>query len=133
MKIAVVKEVEVGERRVALIPDTVARLVKQGLEVWVEAGAGDRAYFTDAAYEAAGAKVFTDTETVWREADILVKVAPLQERGDGRHEADLLHDGQVVVGFLDPLGTPELAQRLAERRITAFSMEMIPRTTRAQS
>lgn len=133
MKIAVVKEVEVGERRVALIPDTVARLVKQGLEVWVEAGAGDRAYFTDAAYEAAGAKVVADTEAVWREADILVKVAPLQERGDGRHEADLLHDGQVVVGFLDPLGTPELAQRLAERRITAFSMEMIPRTTRAQS
>lgn len=133
MKIAVVKEVEVGERRVALIPDTVARLVKQGLEVWVEAGAGDRAYFTDAAYETAGAKVVADTEAVWREADIVVKVAPLQERGDGRHEADLLHDGQVVIGFLDPLGTPELSQRLAERRITGFSMEMIPRTTRAQS
>ncbi|MBD2122153.1 MULTISPECIES: Re/Si-specific NAD(P)(+) transhydrogenase subunit alpha [Trichocoleus] len=133
MKIAVAKESEVGERRVALIPDTVARLVKQGIEVLVEAGAGERACFSDATYEAAGAKIVSDTATLWGEADVLLKVSPLQERGDGQHEADLLHEGQVVIGFLDPLGTPTLAQRLAERKITAFSMEMIPRTTRAQS
>ena len=133
MKIAVAKESEVGERRVALIPDTVARLVKQGIEVLVEAGAGERACFSDATYEAAGARVVSDTATLWGEADVLLKVSPFQERGDGQHEADLLREGQVVIGFLDPLGTPTLAQRLAERKVTAFSMEMIPRTTRAQS
>lgn len=133
MKIAVAKEVEVGERRVALVPDTVARLVKLGLEVWVEAGAGERSFFSDAAYEAAGAKIISDTATIWSEADILLKVGLPQEREDGRSEVDLLREGAVLIGFLNPLGQPTVAQRLAERRITAFSIEMIPRTTRAQS
>ncbi|GAA6614847.1 Re/Si-specific NAD(P)(+) transhydrogenase subunit alpha [Scytonema sp. NUACC26] len=133
MRIAVAKEIEVCERRVALIPDTVAKLVKQGLEVWVEAGAGERAFFSDAAYEAAGAKVICDTATLWREADILVKVSPPQERENGRSEIDLLKEGSVLISFLNPLGNPSTAQQLAERKITALSMEMIPRTTRAQS
>ena len=133
MKIAVAKEIEVGERRVALVPDIVARLVKQGLEVWVEAGAGERSFFSDAAYEAAGAKIMNDPATLWHEADILLKVGLPQEREDGRSEIDMLHEGAVLIGFLNPLGEPALAQRLAERRITAFGIEMIPRTTRAQS
>lgn len=133
MKIAVAKEIEVGERRVALVPDMVARLVKQGLEVWVEAGSGERSFFSDAAYEAAGAKIMNDPATLWHEADILLKVGLPQEREDGRSEIDMLHEGAILIGFLNPLGEPALAQRLAERRITAFSMEMIPRTTRAQS
>ncbi len=133
MRIAVAKEIEVCERRVALIPDTVAKLVKQGLEVWVEAGAGERAFFSDAAYEAAGAKVILDTATLWGEADILVKVSPPQERENGRSEIDLLREGAVLISFLNPLGNPSTAQQLAERKITALSMEMIPRTTRAQS
>ena len=133
MRIAVPKEIEVCERRVALIPDTVARLVKQGVEVWIEAGAGDRAFFTDAAYEAAGAKIIADTATLWGEADILLKVSPPQEREDGRLETDLLREGAVLIGFLNPLGNPSVVQQLAERKVTAISMEMIPRTTRAQS
>ncbi|KAF3888691.1 MULTISPECIES: Re/Si-specific NAD(P)(+) transhydrogenase subunit alpha [Nostocales] len=133
MRIAVAKEIEVCERRVALIPDTVAKLVKQGLEVWVEAGAGERAFFSDAAYEAAGAKVIFDTSTLWSEADILVKVSPPQERENGRSEIDLLREGSILISFLNPLGNPLTAQQLAERKITALSMEMIPRTTRAQS
>ncbi len=133
MKIAVAKEIEVGERRVALIPDTVSRLVKQGLEVWVEAGAGEQAFFSDAAYEAAGATVIADTAHLWGNADVLLKVSPPRERGDGQHEADLLRDGAMLIGFLDPLGTPTLAKRLADRRVTAFSIELIPRTSRAQS
>ncbi|MGP1382277.1 MAG: Re/Si-specific NAD(P)(+) transhydrogenase subunit alpha [Thainema sp.] len=132
MKIAVAREIEVSERRVALIPDVVSRLVKQGFDVWVEAGAGDRAYFPDAEYEAVGAQIITDREKLWREADILLKVRPPQDQ-DGRSEVDLLRDGSVLVGFMDPLGQPEIARRLANRRVTAFSMEMIPRTTRAQS
>jgi NAD(P) transhydrogenase subunit alpha len=132
MKLAVAKEIEMGENRVALIPDTVARLVKQGLEVWVEAGAGERSFFADEAYAAAGAKIIDDPYTLWGEADILVKVSPPQER-DGRHEVDMLREGAVLVGFTNPLGNPTLAQKLAQRRITTLSMELIPRTTRAQS
>lgn len=128
MKIAVAKETEVGERRVALIPDTVARLVKQGLEIWIESGAGNEAFFFDADYEKAGAKIITDADYLWREADILLKVAPPKDR-----EVDLLKAGSVLIGFLNPLGNPILIERLAKRQVTAFGMEMIPRTTRAQS
>ncbi|MBD1901160.1 Re/Si-specific NAD(P)(+) transhydrogenase subunit alpha [Trichocoleus sp. DQ-A3] len=128
MRIAVAKEVEVGERRVVLVPDTVGRLVKQGLEVWVEAGAGEQAFFSDDAYKAAGATIVSDTGALWREADVLLKVNPPKE-----HEIHQLKEGGVLIGFLNPLGNPNLIQRLAERRVTAFSMELIPRTSRAQS
>ncbi|WP_413175170.1 Re/Si-specific NAD(P)(+) transhydrogenase subunit alpha [Anabaena azotica] len=133
MKIAVAKEIEVCERRVSLIPDIVAKLVKQGLEIYVESGAGDKAYFTDADYEAAGAKIISDVATLWSEADILLKVSPPQEREDGRSEIDLLKPGSVLISFLNPLGNPVIAEKLANRQITALSMELIPRTTRAQS
>ncbi|MCF4967228.1 Re/Si-specific NAD(P)(+) transhydrogenase subunit alpha [Nostoc sp. CMAA1605] len=133
MKIAVAKEIEVCERRVALNPDTVGRLVKQGLEVWVEAGAGERSFFSDAAYAAAGAKIIEHPEQLWGEADILLKVSPPQTREDGRAEVDFMHEGAVLISFLNPLGNPVVAQQLANRRVTALSMELIPRTTRAQS
>ncbi|PLZ91187.1 Re/Si-specific NAD(P)(+) transhydrogenase subunit alpha [Fischerella thermalis] len=133
MRIAVAKEIEVCERRVALVPDIVARLIKQGLEIWVEAGAGERAFFNDAAYEAAGATIIADTNRLWSEADILLKVSPPREREDGRSEIDLLKEGSVLISFLNPLANPLIAQKLAARKVTALSMEMIPRTTRAQS
>ncbi|WP_413199928.1 Re/Si-specific NAD(P)(+) transhydrogenase subunit alpha [Nostoc piscinale] len=133
MRIAVAKEIEVCERRVALNPETVARLVKQGLEVWVEKGAGERSFFSDAAYQAAGAEIISDTDQLWNQADILLKVSPPQEREDGRSEIDLLREGSVLISFLNPLGNPVVAQQLANRKVTALSMELIPRTTRAQS
>ncbi|MEM7769908.1 MAG: Re/Si-specific NAD(P)(+) transhydrogenase subunit alpha [Cyanobacteria bacterium P01_A01_bin.37] len=133
MKIAVAREVEVGEHRVALIPETVSKLVKQGHSVLVEAGAGEGSHFSDAAYEEVGAIVSHDAPWVWGEADVVLKVRPPQERDDGRHEVALLRHGGTLVSFLNPLGQPELIQRLAEHKVTAFSMEMIPRTTRAQS
>lgn len=133
MKLAVAKEIEVGEHRVALIPDTVSRLVKQGFRVLVEAGAGEKAHFSDAAYEAAGAELVSDPEHLWREADILLKVSPPREREDGSLESSCLKEGSILISFLNPLGEPHLIQRLADRQITAFSMEMIPRTSRAQS
>lgn len=133
MRIAVAKEIEVGERRVALNPDTVARLVKQGLEVWVETGAGERSFFDDAAYAAAGATIISDPGQLWGETDVLLKVSPPQEREDGRSEIELLREGAVLISFLNPLGNPAVAQQLANRQITALSMELIPRTTRAQS
>lgn len=133
MKIAVAKEIEVGERRVALVPDVVGKLVKQGLEVWVEAGAGDLSHFSDAAYESAGAQVLNDGARLWGEADVVLKVSPPREREDGQSEIDRLRSGAVLISFLNPLGEPSRIQRLAERGVTAISMEMIPRTSRAQS
>ncbi len=128
MRIAIAKEIEVGEHRVALIPDIVARLVKQGLEIWVEAGAGEGSFFSNEAYTEAGAKIISDTATLWSEADILLKVGIPKE-----HEIHQLREGSVLISFLSPLGKPEIAQQLANRKVTAFSMEMIPRTSRAQS
>ncbi|MGF1542832.1 MAG: Re/Si-specific NAD(P)(+) transhydrogenase subunit alpha [Pleurocapsa sp.] len=132
MKIAVVKENELGELRVAQIPDTVSRLVKQGFEVWVEAGAGMGAGYDDAAYETAGAKIIADSAFLWQEADIVLKVNPPGKR-DGCLEADYLKSGAILISFLNPLGNPNLIQKLAQKQVTALSMELIPRTTRAQS
>jgi H+-translocating NAD(P) transhydrogenase subunit alpha len=128
MKVAVAKEVEVGERRVALIPDTVGRLIKQGVEVWVEAGAGEGAFFADAAYAAAGATIVADTSQLWAEADVLLKVSPPTDA-----EIACLHEGATLISFLNPLGGPETIRQLADRNVTAFSLELIPRTSRAQS
>jgi H+-translocating NAD(P) transhydrogenase subunit alpha len=133
MKIAVAREIEVGENRVALVPDTVSKLVKQGLEVWVESGAGERSFFPDAAYAAAGATIMTDSAALLGGADVVVKVGPPQEREDGRHEIDLLRPGATLISFLNPLGLPQLMKRLADRQVTSFSLELIPRTSRAQS
>ncbi len=132
MKIAVVKENELGELRVAQVPDTVSRLVKQGFEVWVEAGAGVGAGYEDAAYETAGAKIIADTAFLWGEADIVLKVNPPGKR-DGYSETDWLKPGTTLISFLNPLGNLDLVQQLAQKQVTALSMELIPRTTRAQS
>ena len=128
MRIAIAKEIEVGEHRVALIPDIVARLVKQGLEIWVEAGAGEGSFFTNDAYEAAGAKIIHDAAALWGEADVLLKVGIPKD-----HEINQLREGSVLISFLSPLAQPETVQHLAHRKITAFGMELIPRTSRAQS
>lgn len=128
MKLAVAKEIEMGERRVALIPDTVAKLVKLGLEVWIEAGAGECAFFSDAAYESAGAKIIADAAALWSGADVLLKVSPPKE-----HEIQWLREEAALISFLNPLADPALIERLAHRRVTALAMELIPRTTRAQS
>ncbi|MBF2014028.1 MAG: Re/Si-specific NAD(P)(+) transhydrogenase subunit alpha [Rivularia sp. T60_A2020_040] len=133
MKIAVAKEIEASERRVALIPDVVSKLVKQGFEVLIEAGAGEKALFNDSDYEAAGATIMDDTVSLWGEADILLKVSPPQQREDGSSEVDLLKEGTVLMGFLNPLANPSLVEQLAQRKVTALSVEMIPRSTRAQS
>jgi NAD(P) transhydrogenase subunit alpha len=129
MKIAIAREaIEIGERRVAIPPDLVARLVKQGWDIAVETGAGEGSFFTDEEYTTAGATIIANKVELWGTADILVKIAPptLEEVG-------LLRDGVTLVSFLNPLGQPEGMQWLAARNITAFGMEMIPRTSRAQS
>src|SRR2546428_4251777 len=128
MKVGVPKETAINERRVALVPETVGRLVKSGLEVLVERGAGEGAFCADELYRAAGATLVPEAGRVLAEADVVVKVQrPAVE------EAALLRAGTVLVSFLQAARFPELVRQLAQRRVTAFSMERVPRLTRAQS
>jgi proton-translocating NAD(P)+ transhydrogenase subunit alpha len=127
MRIVVPRETTPGERRVALTPDAAAALVKTGLEVLVEAGAGEGAFHADAAYDKAGAKIVRDGGAVWREADVAVKV-----QKPTLDEVDQLRSGATLVSFLQALTSPELVERLAARQITSFGMEGIPRISRAQ-
>ena len=133
MKIAVPRETRPNENRVALDPDCCRKLVQLGAEVAVEAGAGARAYLGDQAYRDAGAVLVDDPERLLGEADLVVKVQAPEARPDGRHEADLLRPGSLLLASLFPTRHPDAVRRLAERRITAFSTDCIPRTTRAQA
>src|SRR6476646_7224501 len=123
MRIGVPRETAAGERRVALVPEIVGKLVPAGFEVLVQRGAGEAASFPDAAYEEAGARLVDD----WADAEAVVKVQKPSE-----NEAGLLREGQVLIGFLQPLTDPEGIERLAQRSVIAFAMESIPRITRAQ-
>jgi len=104
-----------------------------GVELVVQTGAGLESGFDDAAYEAAGAKLEADPKAVFRRADLVVKVQPPGVLEDGSHEIDALRDGAAFIGFLKPLDLPDVARRFASRNITAFSMELMPRISRAQS
>ncbi|MEZ4399853.1 MAG: Re/Si-specific NAD(P)(+) transhydrogenase subunit alpha [Kofleriaceae bacterium] len=132
MKLGIVKEIRPDERRVALSPQTVARLIKAGWTIVVETDAGARASFPDSLYAAAGATVAATAEAVWAEADVVCKVRPPGERADGSHEADLARAGQVIIAFVYPAQQPELVQRLAARKATVLAMDCIPRISRAQ-
>jgi H+-translocating NAD(P) transhydrogenase subunit alpha len=125
MKVGVPKETASGERRVALIPDSVRRLAEANVDVLVEKGAGEEAAALDSAYEEAGAAIVGD---VYGDADLVAKVQRPSE-----HEIGRLREGQTLVALLQPLTSPELVRALAEKRVTAFSMDSIPRITRAQS
>src|SRR5437667_55482 len=124
MKIGVPKEIVPGERRVALTPDATAALVKSGLQVVVERGAGEGAFHSDAAFEAAGARIVAD---IYTEADVVLKV-----QKPTLDEVERLREGTVLLSFLQALTSAHLVQRLAARRITSFGMEGIPRISRAQ-
>src|SRR5438105_7754440 len=133
MKIAIPKERRPNESRVAASPDTVKRLVGQGLEVIVESGAGAGAAFPDAAFAAAGATVAADAAAALSGADIVLKVQrPIIEPGD-KNELTALKRGAVLIGMLQPLQHPDEVAAYAEAGLTAFAMELIPRITRAQS
>ena len=129
MIVGVPKETGPGERRVALVPASVSDLAKAKLEVLVEAGAGAAAGFPDAAYEAKGARVATRAE-VLKAAEVLLRV---RLQASAPEELSGLRKGQVLIGLLDPLGSPEGMRALAGSGVTGFAMELIPRITRAQS
>ena len=125
MKIGIPKETAAGERRVAVVPDAAGRLVSDGFEVLVERDAGAAAYFEDEAFAEAGARV---VESVYGDAEVVAKV-----QKPSAEEVARLREGTVLIAFLQPLTDEETTRRLAERGVTAFAMESIPRITRAQA
>jgi H+-translocating NAD(P) transhydrogenase subunit alpha len=127
MKVGVPKEIAEDETRVGLVPETVGKLVKDGFEVLVETGAG-RNYNIDENYEEAGAKIASDAGEVYGEADLIVKVAKPTEDEIGQ-----MHEGQVLVCFLNGPIFPETVEALANAGVTVFSNEMVPRTSVAQA
>lgn len=120
------------ERRVALVPSAIPALAKAGFEVYVEPGAGLKAGFADAAYEKQGARLAKDRTQLFSSADVLLRVQGLGGNPSGVDDLDLTRSGQVILGLLNPLGAPEAMQQLAERGMTAFALEFLPRITRAQ-
>lgn len=127
MKISIPKEIHPGETRTAMIPISAEKLVKAGAEVIVESGAGLASGFSDEDYQSAGAKIESDRSQLLKAADIILRL-----RKPPVEELEQIREGAIHVSFLDPFNEKELVQKFADRKISAISMELIPRTTRAQ-
>ena len=134
MIVGVPRESFPGERRVALVPSAIPALMKAGLEVAIEQGAGLEARYPDAEYVAKGAKILKTREEVFATADIIVQVLCYGSNDKtGKADVPLFRRDQVLIGFLRPLGSLETIQEIAGRGVISFSVELMPRTTRAQS
>ena len=133
MKLAVPRECRPGERRVAVTPENVSRLIKMGFAVAVEHDAGAAASFGDDDYQAAGAEIITGAREIWQAGDIVLKVQPpAMHPALGVHEADLIRERGTLISFLYPGKNKEIVARLAARHATAIAVDQIPRITRAQ-
>ena len=128
MRLAVLKETRSTENRVALVPLGVKALVKQGLTVTVQSGAGETSGISDLIYREAGAEIATNAQDTLKDAKVVLVVNPPPS-----NELDFLSEGSILVGFLDPLSNSDLVSRLVELNVTGISMELVPRITRAQS
>ncbi|MGD9853456.1 MAG: Re/Si-specific NAD(P)(+) transhydrogenase subunit alpha [Planctomycetaceae bacterium] len=134
MRIAVPRETFPGERRVALVPGSLAALKKLGADVLVETGAGHEAGFPDETYTAAGATVMSDRDRLFREADVVCQVRAAAANPDaGQADIPRLRVGQILIAQCDPLSAPQTMQHIAAQQATVFAMELMPRITRAQS
>ncbi len=134
MKVAVVRETFPGERRVALVPSVLPALAKAGWHAVVEAGAGAAAGFTDDEYRSKGAEIVPDRAAAIGAADLVVQVRGLGANPTaGRGDLDLFRRGQTVIAMCDPLGNPQAIRELADRGVSLFALELVPRITRAQS
>jgi NAD(P) transhydrogenase subunit alpha len=127
MRAGVAKETWPGETRVALVPAGVTALKKAGLDVLVQSGAGAAAGFPDASYQQVGAELLPSRADIFSTADIVLQVRMVPP------QLDLIRQGQTLIGFADPLGSPDAVSAIAQRGATALSMELMPRITRAQS
>ena len=128
MRVAVLKETRSTENRVALVPLGVKALVKRGLTVTVQSGAGETSGISDLIYQEAGAEIAINAQDTLKDAEVVLVVNPPPS-----NELDFLSEGSILVGFLDPLSNSDLVSRLVELNVTGISMELVPRITRAQS
>jgi NAD(P) transhydrogenase subunit alpha len=134
MKIGIAKERRPDESRVAASPDTIKRLVGRGIDVLVEAGAGERARFSDQSFAEAGAQLVDDAAALYRDTDVMLKVRRPLAASEGKiDEMALLRSGQVLIGMLEPYQNPEQVAAYAKAGVIAFALELLPRTTRAQA
>lgn len=134
MIVGVTKESFPGERRVALTPASLPALAKLGFETLIESGCGQAAGYPDADYVARGARIAEDRAQVFAQAEVLTQVRALGANVQaGITDLGLLRPGQTVIGFCDPLAEPQAAQQVAARGVTLFSLELVPRVTRAQT
>ena len=134
MIVGVPRETFPGERRVALVPGSIPTLAKGGLEVIVEAGAGAQAGYPDAEYVSKGAKIIPERRDLFAAAEIVLQVLSYGSNDStGQADVPLFHNGQVLIGFLRPLGALGPMQEIAAKGVTSFSVELVPRSTRAQS
>lgn len=134
MIVGVPKEIYPGERRVALVPMVVPNLNKAGIEVVVQAGAGELAGYPDSQYVEKGARILSDRASVFSTADIILQVLGYGSNDvNGQEDLPLFRRDQVLIGFLRPFGVRETVAQIAERGVASFSVELMPRTTRAQS
>lgn len=134
MIVGIPKETFPGQKQVAIVPDGVAALKKAGLEIMLEAGAGNEAGYPDELYKEKGAQLAGSRAEVFQRSDIILQVQAFGANPEkGMEDLELTHEGQAVVAFLDPLSAAESVKKLAERRLKAFAMELMPRITKAQS
>jgi NAD(P) transhydrogenase subunit alpha len=132
-KIGIPKEIYDNECRVAATPDTAQKLQKLGFSVLIESGAGAKASFPDQAYESVGCEIIADTETLWGQADIILKVrSPQFNEQLGKHEAELLNEDKTLISFIWPAQNPDLIEKLTAQKATVLAMDAIPRISRAQ-
>ncbi len=136
MLIGIPKEIMHGERRVSAIPETVAKLVKDGAEVWVEKSAGEGAFFHDNQYVQAGAKIVDDVAVIYEKADVILKVKePQFNHEKNLHEVDMMHAGQVLITFIHPASpvNHDMVRAMAKKGVVGLTLDGVPRITRAQS
>ena len=134
MIVGVPKESYPAERRVALVPAALPNLIKAGFSIVIEAGAGEQAGYPDSDYIGRGATVLPDRAAVFKTADIVSQILCYGSNDiTGRADLPLLRRGQVLIGFLRPLGSQKVIQEIADTGVSSFSVELMPRTTRAQS
>lgn len=135
MQIGIPKEIMPGERRIAATPETVAKLVADGAEVWMEENAGEGSFYHDDQYARAGAKHLADPALLYEKADVILKVKEPQYNASlQKHEADMMHAGQVLITFLHPASPANhnMVRALAKNGVTALTLDGVPRISRAQ-
>ncbi|MCH8928874.1 MAG: Re/Si-specific NAD(P)(+) transhydrogenase subunit alpha [Candidatus Marinimicrobia bacterium] len=133
MIVGVPVETYPNEKRVALIPAVIPALLKLEIEVYLQKGAGENAGYLDADYENKGAKLVSDRAGIFSSADVLLGVNSLGANLEADSDSiNLLRSGQIIIGLLNPLGSPEYAQKLAAIGVDAFALELLPRIARAQ-